>query len=228
MLEQLPHLRTFMTGAAALAVLALGTPTAHAQKIICWKDAAGKVIGCGDRVPPEFQKNESAQLDSQGITRKTSISAAEATRLKEEAQKKAAAKEEEGRRLAEQQRQDTALVNTYTTPQEIDQRSERELQVIDAQLTQVKNALKSATEVHAGVSARHAAATQSGKPVPEAWNEELKRAVEAKNRAESRVTNKEKEKAEVIARYAQQKARFIELRGGAPATVAAPAAPAKK
>ena len=230
MLERLWTVRTILAGAAALAVVAVGATAVHAQKIICWKDAAGKVIGCGDRVPPEFQKNETKRIDSQGITRGTSVSAEEATRLKEEAKKKSELKADEERRLAEQKRQDDALINTYTTVKEIDQRGERELQVVDAQLGQMKNSLKSATEAHANLQKRHDDIAKSGKPVPDRVGEDLKQATEAKGRAESRVADKEKEKAEIIARYAQQKARFVELRGGASATApaAAAAAPAKK
>lgn len=230
MLERLWIARTALAGAAMLAVAAASSVPAHAQKIICWKDAAGKVIGCGDRVPPEFQKNETRRIDSQGITRETSVSAEEAARLKEEAKKKTELKADEGRRLAEQKRQDDALLNTYTTEKEIDQRGEREIQVVDFQLTQLKNTLKSATEAHANLQKRHDDIAKSGKPVPDRVSEDLKQAAEAKGRAEARIADKEKEKAEIVARYARQKARFIELKGGASATApaAAAASPAKK
>ncbi len=95
--ERLTHLYAI---AAALAATVLLTP-AHAQKIVCWKDKSGKVVGCGDRVPPEFQQNETKTLDSRGITRQTTVSAEEAARLKEEERKKAALKAEEDRRIAE-------------------------------------------------------------------------------------------------------------------------------
>lgn len=78
--------RTILTGIAALTLLAISATTVNA-KIICWKDAAGKVIGCGDRVPPEFRQNESKTLDNRGITRETSVSTEEAARLKEEDRK---------------------------------------------------------------------------------------------------------------------------------------------
>ena len=125
---------------AALALLLTAAPLTQAQqKIICWKDKAGKVVGCGDRVPPEFQQNESKTLSSRGITVETTASAQEAALLKEEAQKKATVKVEEDRRIAEQRRQDTALVNTYTSDKEIDQRRDREVQVVDLQLVHLKS-----------------------------------------------------------------------------------------
>lgn len=79
---------SLITGAAAMIALLFAAPAAQAQKIVCWKDKSGKVIGCGDRVPPEFRQNEAKILDSRGIVRETRVSGEEAARLKEEEKKK--------------------------------------------------------------------------------------------------------------------------------------------
>ena len=209
---------------ATLALLMAVVPTAQAQKIVCWKDKSGKVVGCGDRVPPEFQQNESKTLNQGGLTVETTVSAQEAARLREEAQKKAALKVEEDRQIAEQRRQDSALVNTYTSDKEIDQRRDRELQVVDLQLTQLKTSLKNATEAEAVSQKRNADIAKSGKPVPPALVDELARAVDGRKRIEARVAEKENDKAAINKRYADQKARYIELRGGGAAPAPAPAA----
>lgn len=221
-------LPSIAAGAAALLWIAAAPPAVQAQKIVCWKDKAGKVIGCGDRVPPEFQQNESKMLDKTGITRKTTVSAEEAAKQKEEDQKKAEAKAEQDRRLAEQRRQDTALLNTYTSEKEIDQRRDRELQVVELQLAQLKTTQKSALETHAAVQKRHDAAAKSGKPVPDALREEMARATENKDKVESRIAEKTRDEESIRARYAEQKARFLELKGGGAATAAAPAPAARK
>lgn len=215
---------------AAVALLLTVTPMAQAQqKIICWKDKTGKVVGCGDRVPPEFQQNESKTLDNRGITRQTNVSAEEAARLKQEAEKKAALKVEEDRRIAEQRRQDSALVNTYTSEKEIDQRRDREVQVVDLQLVQLKSSLKNAAEAEAALLKRNSDITKSGKPVSPALGDELARATDARKRLEAQIAEKEADKAAINTRYAEQKARYIELRGGStPAQQPAPAAAAKK
>lgn len=214
-------------GAFAVAALLTAASAAQAQKIICWKDKTGKVVGCGDRVPPEFQQNESKTLDNRGIVRGTTVSAEEAAKQKAKSQELATQKVEEDRRIAEQRRQDSALVNTYTSDKEIDLRRDREVQVVDLQLTQLKTSLKNATEAEAATKARHEAAAKSGKPVPPALADELARATQEKVRIETRIAEKEKDKAAINARYAEQKARYIELRGGA-APQTAPAAPAAK
>ena len=207
-------------------VMIIAAPVAQAQKIVCWKDKTGKVVGCGDRVPPEFQQNESKTLDNRGITRQTTVSAEESARLKQEAEKKAALKAEEDRKIAEQRRQDSALVNTYTSDKEIDQRRDRELQVVDLQLTQLKTSLKSATEAEAASQKKHADVAKSGKPVPPALVDEVSRATDERKRIEARIAEKESDKAAINKRYAEQKARYLELQGGGNAKPAATAAPA--
>lgn len=219
-------LRMFAATVAATALLAV-TPAAQAQKIICWKDKAGKVVGCGDRVPPEFQKNESKTLDKGGITRQTTVSAEEAARLKAEADKKAALKLEEDRRIAEQRRQDTALVNTYTSAGEIDVRRDRELQVVDLQIQQLKNAVKGAVDAHTAQKSRYANFEKRGK-VPDNVRDDLKQAAEEEIRVKTRIADKEKDKERITTSYAQQKARFIELKGGGTAAPAAAAADTAK
>jgi hypothetical protein len=218
---------TLISACAAVALM-IATPLTHAQKIVCWKDKTGKVVGCGDRIPPEFQQNESKTLDKGGITRQTNVSAEEAARLKQEAEKKAALKTEEDRKIAEQRRQDSALVNTYTSDKEIDQRRERELQVVDLQLTQLKTSLKKATEAEAASQKKHADVVKSGKPTWPALVDELARATDERKRIEGQIVEKQADKAVINKRYDEQKARYIELRGGgsgtsAPAQTPAPA-----
>lgn len=226
--ERLSSLSLFASALAATALFA--ALPAQAQKIVCWKDKTGKVVGCGDRVPPEFQKNESKTLDNRGITRQTTVSAEEAARQKAEADKKAALKLEEDRRIAEQRRQDTALVNTYTSAGEIDVRRDRELQVVDLQIQQLKAAVKGAVDAHTTQKSRYASFEKRGK-VPDNVKDDLKQAAEEEERVKTRIADKEKDKERITASYAQQKARFIELKGGSgPGATAdsAKSAPAKK
>jgi len=213
------------TISAALAATLLVMP-AHAQKIVCWKDKSGKVVGCGDRIPPEFQKNESKTLDSRGITRQTTVSAEEAARLKEEERKKAALRAEEDRRIAEQRRQDTALVNTYTAAKEIDVRRDRELQVVDLQIQQLRVSLKGASDAHAAQKSRYASFEKRGK-VPDNVKDDLNNAAAEEERLKARITDREQDKERITASYAQQKARYIELKGG-PAAAPADTKPGAK
>lgn len=218
---------SLITGTAAMIALLFAAPVAQAQKIVCWKDKSGKVIGCGDRVPPEFQQNEAKILDSRGIVREIKVSGEEAARLKEEEKKKAALKAEADQRIAEQRRQDLALVNTYASPREIDLRRDRELLVVDLQIQQLQAALKSAADALESQQKHHASFEKRNAPMPDRVKDDLAHAKEEKARVEARIADKEKDKARISAAYAQQKARYLELKG-LPATAAAEAKPAPK
>lgn len=227
----------------ALMVIALsgwyGTfvPDAAAQKIVCWKDKSGKVIGCGDKVPPEYADSGIKELDKRGVTLKTTDSADEIARRKTQDQASSKKAEEERRRIAEQQRQDTALMNTFTNEKEIDLKRDRELQAMDTQLAQARASHKIAVdrlnEAKAGGSV---AGKDKKQPSGDALKDEIARAESDKTKAEQTIATKEKEIAVVRKRYAEMKERYIQLKGGgtpapapgATAAAPAPAAPAKK
>lgn len=221
--------RTSLTISAAFVVAATLTaaPEAQAQKIVCWKDKTGKVVGCGDRVPPEFRENEAKILDGRGLPRGTKVSAEEAARQKEEEQKKAAQKIEEDRRIAEQRRQDSALINTYTSGKEIDQRRDRELQVVELQIIQLKGSLKGATEAYSNAQKRNEGYAKIGKPAPDTVRDELTRTGEEKKHIEARIAEKEKDKEIIRNRYDEQKKRYFELKG-TPVETAGTGSAAKK
>ena len=206
---------------------------AAAQKIVCWKDKSGKTIGCGDRVPPEYQDNATRELDKGGVTRKTTETAEERSRREAQEKDQAAQKAEEKKRLTEQKRQDAALVNAFTDEKEIDLKRDRDLQVVDGQLTQMRVSHKNASDHYAEVKGRMDATMKSGKPATDAQKEDLARAEADMAKAEQGVVAKEKEKEDIRKRYADMKARYVLLKGGpapapAPASVPVPVTASKK
>src|SRR5262245_47638111 len=115
-------IRTGRAAAAVALALALGFAAGPvlAQgkdgkgRIVCWKDKSGKVVGCGDKVPPEFQDAATREMDRTGVTRGTTESSEDAAKRRQKEQEVAKTKAEEEKRLAEQRRQDTALLNTFS------------------------------------------------------------------------------------------------------------------
>jgi chromosome segregation ATPase len=188
--------------------------TAAAQgKIVCWKDKSGKTIGCGDKVPPEYQSSATKELSSQGITRKSTESAEDATARRQREQEAARAKAEEDKRVIDKKRQDTALLETYSNEKEIDLKRDRDLQVLDLQIEQLTTALKSATARQADAKGRFDQAAKGQKGAPAALKDELARATADKERFERSIESKQKEKEELRARYAEFKKRYAELKG---------------
>lgn len=215
--------------ALALAVTGGSALAQSKGKIVCWKDKSGKTVGCGDSVPPEYQLSATKELDKRGVTRKTTESAAEqAAKVKAPAvdlAKQKAQTEEEQRKLAEQRRQDNALINTFANEKEIDVKRDRELQSLELQLGQLKGSLKNANDRQAEINARSDALEKNKKPVPDNVKAEKAQAAEETNKLQQRVAAKAKEMDEIRTRYAEYRKRFSDLKGTPqPAASPAPAA----
>ena len=214
----------FAAGLAIVVTAALAT-SAMAQskgRIVCWKDKAGKVIGCGDKVPPEYEDSATKELDRRGVTRKTTGTPEEQARQAAQEEALAKKKEEEKKRLAEQQRRDSALLNTYANEKEIDQRRDREIQEVDRLLGQFEGLKKSATARRDDAQGRVAAAEKARKP-SDALKDEVARAESEIAKFERSIAAKQKEREEIRARYAETKERYVALRAGGAQSAAAPA-----
>lgn len=223
--------RAFLAAALAMALAAFFAGTVPAQpkgsgKIICWKDKSGKVVGCGDKVPPEYEDAATKELDRRGVTRKTTDTAE--VQAKRAAQDEAMAKQkaEEKKRLAEQRRLDSALLNTYANEKEIDQRRDREVRVMEAQITQLRVLHTNAGARHKDALSRIERAQQARKPASDVLKDEATHAEADMTRLEQSIASKNKELEDIRARYAQTKQRYMALQSGGAQAAAASAAPA--
>jgi hypothetical protein len=200
---------------AAIIAIPVMAQSKGGSKFVCWKDKTGKVVGCGDSVPPEYRDSAGSQLDRSGVKRGAVESAEEAARRRAREEATAKEKADERRRVAEQQRRDATLLNTYANEKEIDQRRDRDLQQIDLTITQLQPPLKNATDRYNDAQKRGA-------------KEDMARAAAEKEKYEREIAAKEKEKAGITERYAAQKKRFTELRGGGQSAAAPASSPAAK
>ena len=223
--------RAFLAVALAMVLAAFMAGTVLAQskgggKIICWKDKSGKVVGCGDKVPPEYEDSATKELDSRGVTRKTTDTAEEQAKRVARDEAQAKQKAEERKRLDEQSRRDSALLNTYANEKEIDQRRDREVQVVEAQITQFRVLHTNAGTHLKDAQSRIAAAEKGKKPPSDALKGEAEQAAADMAKLEQGIASKNKEIEEIRARYAQTKQRYMDLRSGGAQSAVAPAAPA--
>jgi DNA repair exonuclease SbcCD ATPase subunit len=220
---------------SAAAVLPLVAADASAQgKIFCWKDASGKTVGCGDKVPPEYAGNAARELDKRGNVRKITESEQEAAKRQAKEKEDAAAKAEDTKHAQEQKRLDSVLLNTFSSEKEIDLKRDRELQALNNFISQQQGALRGANERYAEAKKRLEAAEKE-KKVTLSLKEDLARAEREKKRLEMDIADKEKAKEETPKKYAAYRKRYAELKGEVPAvpapagaTTAAAGAPAKK
>ena len=215
MREHTERTGTLLFAAVLITGLVLSGTASAAQsggRIVCWKDNSGKVVGCGDKVPPEYQSNATRELDSRGVTRKQTDSVEDTNRRREKDQETARLKAEESKRALDQKRQDTALMETYASEKEIDLKRDRDLQVLDLQIEQLQGALKNTMVRYNDTKARFDAAEKSKKPMPAALKDEFGRVTDEKQRFETGIQNRQKEKEELRVKYADYRKRFTELR----------------
>jgi len=223
--------RAFFAAALAMVLAAFLAGTVLAQskgsgKIICWKDKSGKVVGCGDKVPPEYEDSATKELDRRGVTRKTTETAEEQAKRAAQDEAQAKQKADEKKLQAEQSRRDSALLNPYANETEIDQRRDREVQVVEAQITQLRVLHTNAGARLKDAESRIAAAEKTKKPPSDALKSEAEYATADMAKLEQNIASKSKEVEDIRARYAQTKQRYMDLRSGAAQSAAAPAAPA--
>lgn len=207
---------------------ATGVTQAQAQgsgKIICWKDKSGKVVGCGDKVPPEFQDSATKELSQRGVTIKQSD--APLTAEQRRAQQAAAErKQAEEQKRETQRRHDAAILDTFTNEKEIDLKRARDVQQVEATIETLQTNLKNANDRQAQGRARIEQSRKNKKPVPPALQEELDRSEGEKAKIENQIAQKRKEIAALNQKYDEIKKRFAELTGAAGAGAGSSAKPA--
>lgn len=204
----------------ALAALLLAGAGAHAQsqtsggKIVCWKDRAGRVIGCGDKVPPEYQDSATKELNRRGVTVRQSDAALTPQQLRAQ-QADLDRKQVEELKKKEQRRQDKALVDTFSNEKEIDLKRDRDVQLIESNIETLQTNLKNADERQADARARIAQYTKRNAPVPAPIQEELDRSEGEKTKINNQISQKRREISALRQKYEEVKKRFAELKGDA-------------
>jgi len=193
--------------------------------IVCWKDKAGKVIGCGDKVPPEYQDNASEELNKRGITVRQTEPALTPEQIKAR-KAEADRKKVDDAAKAERQRHDKALLETFSNEKEIDLKRNREIQLLESNIETFQSNLKNANDRQAIASSRIAEYGKNKQKVPQGVQDDYDKSVSDKAKIQQQIDDKRKQIAEVNQRYDDMKKRFIELKGGAPASAPA-AAPSK-
>jgi chromosome segregation ATPase len=186
---------------------------APAGKIICWKDKNGKIVGCGDKVPPEYQDSATRELNKRGITIKQSEAALTAEQKKAQ-QAELERKQAEEQKQQEQRRKDRALLDTFSNAKEIDLKRNRDLQLIEGNIETLQSSLKNANDRYADARARASQYTKRKAEIPAPVQDEVDRAGAGKTKIEQQIAQKRKELEAINQRYDELKRRFVELKGG--------------
>ena len=199
-------LPALLVGALALALV----PNARAA-LYKWTDERG-IVHYSDKMPPDAVNRASVEMSRQGLTiRKTEQARPPAQRVaKTETDEQRLRQAERDRLLAE--RRDRALLESYTSESEIDLAKTRAIATIDGQVQSAQAFIAQMEKRRSELDAKMA--TYAPRPVPG----EIKREIETIDAEVSRQNNfisaRQRESANVAARYESDKQRFRELRSG--------------
>lgn len=205
---------TVLSAALLPATSVAQAPAQGSGKIICWKDKSGKVIGCGDKVPPEYQDSATKELNQRGVTIKQSDAALTAEQRRAQ-QAEAERKQAEEQKREVQRRQDKAILDTYTNEKEIDRKRAHDVQQVESSIELLQTNLKNAGDRQAGARARIEQSRKNQKPVPPAVQQEFDRSEGDKTKIEGQLAQRRKEITELNQKYDETKKRFAELTGSA-------------
>jgi len=207
---------------AVLCALALAARSVGAAGLYKWIDERGGVH-YSDQLPPEAADKGTVVLDKQGRQVKKIEPAPSAAELKareaEDERQKAVAKAKD-----ERTRKDIALLQSYTSAEEIDLARERALSAAETRL-------KSAETYNAELAKRLAElekqkAALAGKPVPFALENEMSSVNGEMTRQARVIAQKKDEMASISARYESDKRHWQEIKADQARTAAAEAAAA--
>jgi len=198
----------------------MGLALPAAARITCC-DVEGKRT-CGDP-PPQQCVNKAKTVFTGGTAKEVEAPLTEEQKAAREAEK--ARKVEEEKQAAEQARRDRALTGSYSSEKEIDQALERSIANVEKNASQAKARLEAAQKKQSELAKEKEFYLK--KPMPA----QLKRQVEEneKELAAQEATLKQKD-ADIEAlkvRFGEDKKRYQQLMGKAPAATGKSPAPAK-
>jgi Domain of unknown function (DUF4124) len=208
---------TALAVAIALAIAGALSPARAAT--YKWVDEKG-VVHYTDKIPQEAVNKGSTVLDKQARPVKKIDPAATPEQIR------AREAEEENRRLAakaneEIARRDRALVSSYTTEAEIDLARSRALGTIDAQIDSSLAYTLALTKRREDLEKQKV--KLAGKPMPPALEREFEGNDSELEKTAALLEQKRRERAGVVIRYDNDKARWRELKAISDANAAAAA-----
>jgi hypothetical protein len=200
--------------------VALALPAA-AQKLYKYTDpVTGKVVYT-DKLPPEVAGKASEQLNRHGaVVRRNDAAPTPEQLAAREAERKKRLEDEIAAK--EEKRRNAALLNTYSSANDIDEARERALKANTEAIQDAERKLAEAQKREKALAAE--AEFYQKKPMPKQLQQEVQNNQSALKATSELLEAKRKETAAINARYDEDKRRFLELtKAGAVPTGAATA-----
>lgn len=190
-----------------LTIVLLLAPTLAMAQMYKWVDKDG-VTRYGDRIPPEYAKQEREVLNKQGQTVKILEHEKTAAELAEDARDAELKKQE-----AEQARRDRVLLDLYGSEADLHRARDEQLSSLDGNIRITEMALENTKKDLDVRQKRESELTGQKKPVPPDLERQIK---ELSARVESdqvALTKRQEQRAAIAARFERDIIKWRELRG---------------
>jgi hypothetical protein len=193
-----------------LALLCLGSTAA--AELYKWVDKDG-VVRYGDRIPPEYAKQQREVLNKQGDTIKVLEHEKTAEERAEDARQAELQRQEQ-----EQARRDMILLDMYGSEADLVKARDEQLSHMDGNIRIREISLQSAEKDYAARKQRADQLAQAGKPVPEDLQRQLRQLENSIASSREALAKQQAERQALAARFERDILRWRELRaGGVPA-----------
>ena len=217
-IARLSHTLLYALIAVALGASA-GAQAADTQKksssqpgprLYKWVDDQGKVH-YGDKVPPEYAKQERKVLNEQGVQVKTLEAAKTPEQLAEE-ERLAAQRKEQERIAADKAAHDRMLLATFSTEDDMVMTRDGKIAAIDGVLRVTRDRIEKIETNLTDLTREAAELERAGKPIPEALHGEILGARGQIQRYLDYIAGKRREQEDIRAQFEADIRRFRELK----------------
>jgi DNA repair exonuclease SbcCD ATPase subunit len=195
--------KTLLGAAALLAAVSLNAEA----KLYKWVDENG-TTHYGETIPPRYANRETQTLEKGRLQERDS------SREKQGQHSKVKSEEE-----VQAERHDNALINTYSSEEEIDLARDRNLQQVEARISSYATLLKSANENLVSLQQERERILSQKRKIPKSLEDDLVEAQQRIDKFQADLNTSNEELDAVKNRYAADKARYRELKGMPPAAV---------
>lgn len=185
-----------------------------AAKLYKWVDENG-TTHYGETIPPEYADKDRAELNKAGrVVKKQDVLTPEERRAA-----RSAKEQEDANQLAEEKaaleknRRDKALIDTYSSSDEIDLARKRNLQQIELRIKGINSTLKMASDNLLGFQKEADGYSKANKAIPKDLQDDLLESQARLDKLQKDLDKSQAEKAAMDARYDADKARYKELTG---------------
>lgn len=201
----------------ALTMVLAGISTtafAGGPKLYKWTDEHG-VVHYGSSIPPQYAKQQSEQLNAQGMVVKTIQAQKTPEQLAKEKQEQeaAAAKaRQEAEQAAAQRAHDQMLLDTYVSVSDMDRDRDSRISAIDSQINVTNASISGLQSSLADYQSQADGYTKRGKPVPDALQQKLDDTQEQLAVNQKLLLQQQQKKQAVRAEFKADEARFRQLK----------------